>query len=59
MDGEMRAKLGDAGCRKAQQREMQLLKGMWIDAANEVVRAPTIRGLRTSVINSLNKEGFA
>ena len=32
MDGEMRAKLGDAGCRKAQQREMQLLKGMWIDA---------------------------
>jgi hypothetical protein len=59
MDGEMRAKLGDAGCRKAQQREMQLLKGMWIDAANEVVRDPTIRGLRIPVINSLNTEGYA
>lgn len=46
MDSEMRAKLGDAGCRKTQQREMQLLKGMWIDAADEVIKNPSIRGLR-------------
>jgi hypothetical protein len=59
MDGEMRAKLGDAGCRKAQQREMQLIKGMWIDAIDEVVKDPTIRGLKSSFVNSLNKEGYA
>ena len=41
MDGEMRLKIGDAGCRKAQQREMQLVKNSWIDIIDEVINHPS------------------
>ena len=40
MDGEMRLKIGDAGCRKAQQREMQLMKNSWIDVIGDVIKSP-------------------
>ena len=59
MDSEMRAKLGDAGCGKAQQREMQLVKWMWIEAVEDVIRHPSIRGLRPTPKYLLPKEGHA
>jgi tetratricopeptide (TPR) repeat protein len=45
MDGEMRLKIGDAGCRKAQQREMQLVKNSWIEIIDEVINHPYARGI--------------
>ncbi len=48
MDGEMRSKLGDDGCRKAQQREMQLMKRFWIDVIDEALKTPAIRGLNSA-----------
>jgi tetratricopeptide (TPR) repeat protein len=48
MDGEMRSKLGDEGCRKAQQREMQLMKGLWIDVIDEALKERTRRGLNSA-----------
>jgi hypothetical protein len=45
MDVDMRIKLGDSGIRKAQQREMQLVKSHWIQVIEEVIKDPAIRGL--------------
>jgi tetratricopeptide (TPR) repeat protein len=48
MDGEMRSKLGDDGCRKAQLREMQLMKRFWIDVIDEALNKTAIRGLNSA-----------
>ena len=48
MDREMRSKLGDDGCKKAQQREMQLMKRFWVDVIDEALKAPSIRGLNSA-----------
>ena len=48
MDAEMRSKLGDDGCRKAQQREMQLMKGFWIDVIDRAIIEHTSRGLNSA-----------
>jgi hypothetical protein len=55
MDGEMRSKLGDEGCRKAQQREMQLMKGLWINVIDEALKERTRRGLN-SASHSIKQE---
>jgi hypothetical protein len=48
MDAEMRSKLGDDGSRKAQQREMQLMKGFWIDVIDRAIIEHTSRGLNSA-----------
>lgn len=58
MDSEMRSKLGDAGCRKAQQREMQLLKGAWIEAIDSVFENPSRRGLQKTSDKTSQQEGM-
>jgi len=50
MDADMRIKLGDSGVRKAQQREMQLMKSHWIQVIDEVIKDPSIRGLHPATI---------